>query len=338
MNLTAFSVAFAMSALVAVVSPATAQTPAHPLVGKVLDTRTGALVDITDRVLVRALFPCTGVTLLGEVHDNPEHHRMRGALAKAIVAGSRALPANCGRGAFVFEHIDADQQGGLDRFYEFDRTARRLATANDLFRFVEWDKSGWPSRALFKPLMQEVVRSRRPIVAGSPSKYWTRRVAKEGVAALPPERLRQLGLDQPLAAPLNDALLTELEASHCGLMPKTAFGNMAMAQRYKDAYMAEAARKAANAHGSAVMFAGNGHVRTDRGMGAELRRLAPDRTVISVTFVEVSSGKNDPQSYAPRDPAGNPATDYVAFALPAARTDPCEAMRAQFMGVPPRTP
>lgn len=311
----------------ALAPPVMAQTPVHPLVGKVLDTRTGVLVELTDRALVAALFPCNAITLLGEVHDNPEHHQMRGGLLKATASGSQALPANCRRGAFVFEHISADQQAGLEHFYHFDRSAARLATVNDLFRFIEWDKSGWPSQTIFMPLMQEVVRSRRPIVAGSPSKDPVRRIAREGLSALPSEQVRQLGLDQSLDADLNDALLTELEASHCGLMPKTAFRNMAAAQRYKDAYMAEAALKAANGHGSAVMFAGNGHVRTDRGVGAELRRMAPDRTVISVTFAEIIVDKTDPQTYGPRDPAGKPATDYVVFANPAERTDPCEAMR-----------
>ena len=38
------------------------------------------------------------------------------------------------------------------------------------------------------------------------------------------EELARLKLDQPLEPRLHDALLTELEESHCGMMPKTAFG------------------------------------------------------------------------------------------------------------------
>jgi len=44
---------------------------------------------------------------------------------------------------------------------------------------------------------------------------------------------------------------------------------------------------------------------------------------------ETEAGKTDPATYGPRDPATKPATDYVAFALPAKREDPCEQMRKQ---------
>jgi uncharacterized iron-regulated protein len=57
--------------------PAVAQVPAHPLTGKIFNTRTGALTDLSDPALVPALFPCEAITLLGEVHDNPAHHAAR---------------------------------------------------------------------------------------------------------------------------------------------------------------------------------------------------------------------------------------------------------------------
>ena len=110
-------------------------------------------------------------------------------------------------------------------------------------------------------------------------------------------------------------------------MPKTAFGNMAMAQRYRDANMADVALKAAEAKGNIVIFAGNGHVRSDRGIPWYIRQRAPNQKMISVAFVETEDGKTDPNTYGPRDPSGKPAADYVAFALPATREDPCEQMR-----------
>ena len=65
---------------------------------------------------------------------------------------------------------------------------------------------------------------------------------------------------------LDDALLTELEASHCGLMPKSAFGGMAVAQRFRDGNMASILADAAPGSGQVVLVAGNGHVRLDRGV------------------------------------------------------------------------
>lgn len=316
---------FLFACLIAVLAlPVAAETLTHPLAGKIVDTRTGAITELADPALIPKLFPCGAITLLGEVHDNGEHHRMRASLIRTFPPKTEA---GCQASAFVFEHISADQQAGLDQFDTFNRQARRLGTAGDLFRFVDWDKSGWPAARLFAPLIEQVVDSRRPILAGNPARELTRKVAKEGLGALAPTLTAGLVLDKPLAPDLQDDLLGELEASHCGLMPKTAFGNMAMAQRYRDAIMADVALKAAEAKGNIVIFAGNGHVRTDRGIPWYIRQRAPKQQVISVAFVETEDGKTDPATYGPRDPSGKPAVDYIAFALPAPREDPCEQMR-----------
>ncbi len=311
---------------------AISQSPlsAQALVGRVLDTRTGALIAVTDDALLQSLFPCGAITLLGEVHDNPRHHEMRANLVRAAASTDRLASADCSSGtilgAFVFEHINAGQQMVLDRYEQERRHPLSPVNSEELFRLLEWDQSGWPSRAIFRPLIEEVMRRRSPVHAGNPARDATRRVAKEGVAGLPPERARQLGLDRPMEPELYKALLAELEAGHCGLMPKSALTNMALVQRYRDAHMAEATVEAANAHGSSVLFAGNGHV---SGVAAELRRIAPGRVVVSVTLVEIEVGKADPQAFVPRDPAGKPASNFVIFTTAAERADPCIEMRRQ---------
>ena len=148
-----------------------------------------------------------------------------------------------------------------------------------------------------------------------------------GAAALPEDEQKRLRLEKPLPAKLNDALLDELEASHCGLMPKSAFGNMALAQRYRDAHQAAVLVKAAETHGNAVLLAGNGHVRNDRGVPYYLRQLAPDKKIVSVMLIEVEDGKTEPAAYLPRDPDGKPAVDYMLFTPRAERKDPCAEMR-----------
>ena len=176
------------------------------------------------------------------------------------------------------------------------------------------------------------ITAKLPILPGDPPREKVRAVAKGGTAALSADERQRLHLDQPLAAPLQDALLSELEASHCGLMPKTAFGNMAMAQRYRDAHLAEALAKAADTHGSAVLFAGNGHVRNDRGVPHYLRQMAPERRTVSVMLLEVEDGKTDPEAYVPRDALGKAAVDYIIFTPRAERNDPCREMRERFGG------
>lgn len=309
--------------------PVTAQTPPHPLAGKIFATRTGVLTDLSNPAVVGALFPCGAITLLGEVHDNKEHHRMRGDLVRGL-ANDGELSATCRLRSFIFEHISADQDQKLNSFYETWPNPDDPEVTQRLFSMLEWDKSGWPSRHMFVPLMSEIIRHGGAIVAGNPKRDVTRMIAREGLGTLDPPLVAGLGLDRPVPDAHRDGLLHELEASHCGLVPKGAFGNMAAAQRYRDAHIAEAALKAAAAIPGAVVFAGNGHVRTDRGVPYYIKQRAPHRMVIAVTFTEVEDGNTDPALYGPRDATGRPATDYVAFAAPAAREDPCEAMRKMF--------
>ena len=261
------------------------------------------------------------IVMLGEVHDNQEHHALRANLLNGRMIHRPS--------AVVFEQIRADQQPALDKFVDFNAHARRLGTAGDLLEFLDWDNSPWAKTADYRPLFEAVVNARLPIYPGDPAREVIRKVAKEGLeAALEAEERSRLVLDKPLGAAKDAASLADIEASHCGAIPKSAHPNMAAAQRYRDAYMADALLRAADAHGSAILIAGNGHVRTDRGVPWYIHQRAPERKVVSVMLVEVEEGQTDPESYVPRDPDGKPATDFIIFTPKADRTDPCLAMKA----------
>ncbi len=326
------------SCLLLVSLPAAAQTP-HPLVGKIFDTQTGFVTDLGDAAMIPKLFPCGTITLLGEVHDNADHHRMRGELVakQATSDQEQHLDWRLGcadDGAVVLEHVDTSFQDVLDNYTLCTPQHHNCGTAKDLLTALHWTKSGWGSEKIFAPMFDQILRTNRVLIAAGLTTDIVRNVARTGLAAVPPAHVLEFKLEHPLHPSLIDALLTELEEGHCGLMPKSAFGNMGIAQRYRDAFMADVAMKSAKAYGRAIIFAGNGHIRTDRGIPYYLKQRAPDRKVIAVAFVETEDGKSDPAAYSPRDPAGQPAADYVAFAAPAQRDDPCESMRAQFKAKP----
>jgi uncharacterized iron-regulated protein len=266
-----------------------------------------------------------GVILLGEVHDNPEHHKLRGALLSHLATRLKQRPP-----ALVFEHIRADQQSALDGVVEFDKSARRLATASDIFQAVDWSKSGWPDAQIFAPLYTAALRSKAALVAGDPARDKVKAVARQGMAALDTSEVTRLHLNTPLTPAAQDDLLTELEASHCGLMPKSAFGSMAVAQRYRDGHLAAQTSDAATEAGSAIIFAGNGHVRRDRGVPHYLGAMQPNRKVLAVALVEVEAGKIDLESYVLRDATGQPIYDAVIITPRATRDDPCDDMRKRF--------
>ncbi|HML29856.1 MAG TPA: ChaN family lipoprotein, partial [Hyphomicrobium sp.] len=127
--------------------------------------------------------------------------------------------------------------------------------------------------------------------------------------------------------PLDALAIEEIEDAHCGSLAKDALEGMAFAQRYRDAHLAGSVLKAVQQNGSAILIAGSGHARTDRAVPWYIRKLAPEKRVVSVIFVEIADDSTDAQSYVPRDPDGQPAADFVVFTQPAERGDSCEAMR-----------
>lgn len=263
--------------------------------------------------------------LIGEQHDNADHHAFQAVVASLFNAGLAT------KSAFVFEQLAAGQRQGVAAFEDLARTAPDQATLAAFKRHVDWEHSGWASYN-YDLLLQAVLDARLTIYAGDVLREAIRKVAKEGPAALDADERRRLGLDVPLGAALDDASLTEIEASHCGAMPKSAFAGMAFAQRYRDAHIADVVLTAAKERGVAVLFAGNEHVRTDRGVPWYIRQRAPDRNVISLAVIEVEEGKADPEAYVPRGPDGKPAADYVVFTPKAERGDPCAALRARKPG------
>ncbi len=310
----------------------------HPLVGTIL-RGTEPLLTAADacspsplaqlQQALTAHLAAGGILLLGEVHDNGAQHALRGHLLDAIAVdlARQGRPAP----AIVFEHIRTDQAVALEPSAAPASTpADARQAAQNLLTRLDWAKSGWPSADLFLPIFEAAMARALPILPGHPTRAEVRDVARRGLDALPKEAVTRLGLDVPVPEPLANALLDELETSHCGLMPRSAFGTMALAQRYRDAHLAASLTMAASRHGSAILFAGNGHVRTDRGVPRDLARVAPQRKILAVAFIEVEDGQVDPAGYVPRDPSGKPAADYVVLTPRTERADPCDAMRAQF--------
>ena len=147
----------------------------HSLIGTVLSLEPANL-DLQARL--RSAIQSGSIILAGEVHDNPHAHSLRAALMRDLADRQPLRPA------LVFEHIKSDQQIGLDLFYEFHAKARRLGHAQDLFRFLEWDRSGWPDKRLFEPLFSAAIFAGFPILPGDVPRERMRTIARGGLTAL----------------------------------------------------------------------------------------------------------------------------------------------------------
>ncbi|MFM1817085.1 MAG: hypothetical protein RLZ98_3780 [Pseudomonadota bacterium] len=287
----------------------------HPLVGMVWSAVNKKLVGVA---VLQASLGAADFVLLGEVHDNPDHHRLQ-AFAIRTIAVRRKLPV-------VMEMLSADQSDGLAQFYSGGEGASGAMNPDRLFDKVDWDKSGWPARDVYRPLVAEIIASGMQIHIGSDGRKSVRAIGRVGFDDLSVGRLKRLGLDAALSEDLLLALKRELISSHCGLVGKNAILAMATVQRYRDGYMAAALVRQGKKEG-AVLIAGNGHVRKDRGVPWYLDRIASDRTSVVVMVVEVEQDENDPGSYMPKSPDGEAVADYLVFTPRARRADPCEQMR-----------
>lgn len=277
----------------------------------------------------RFSLPNSDILVLGEIHDNWVHHALRARMVAAFAKARR------GRTAVVMEHIRSDKAEALAQHQaSIDRTKPEFwkAAAVGLGPALDWKKSGWPAWSDFQPIAEAAFKAGVPIYAGDVPRAKIRNVARKGMAALTKPERTELGLDKPLPTRFHDALLAQLEASHCGLMPKSAFGTMADAQRLRDAALAHEAVTVARKHGSAIILTGNGHARADRGAPSYIRVLAPDLKVVSIAFVEAPNAAvaSSPNDLIPRTPNGAPVVDGLVVTGRIERPDPCEKLRQRF--------
>jgi len=304
----------------------------HPLVGRIYaikgaankklaqPTRELGIDELIDRLSGERFL------LLGEIHDNPDHHKLQAFIISELVRRGR-------RPAIVMEQINADQRVLLQLFMSGKyKTAARLGPA------VNWAGSGWPAWENYQPIAQSALEAGLSIVAGDTSKNMNRKVGKQGFDALPAGEVEALGLQHPLGPKLDKALLSELVSSHCNMMPASSMGPMKRVQRYRDAHLARAMRQAGeeadknvdkNA-GGAVLIAGNGHVRTDRAVPWYLR--GDNTPSVTLMIVEAHKSAKTPLDLLPMTSDGKPTADFVWITPRAEREDPCESLRKRFKG------
>jgi hypothetical protein len=118
------------------------------------------------------------------------------------------------------------------------------------------------------------------------------------------------------------ALDRELIAGHCGQLAESMVPGMRAAQTVRDAAMTHALTSA-SAAGPAWLIAGNGHVRRDFAVPRLLRVTAPNRSVLSIGFLERTQSGDAP------DEAARAVYDLVVVTPRIARPDPCAGFQVR---------
>jgi uncharacterized iron-regulated protein len=279
----------------------------HPLAGRIWDVKAGRLVDsaAVTRRLVAARY-----VLLGEKHDNPDHHQIQAALLRALLASGR-------RPAVAFEMLTADQEPALARHLaSAPRDAAGVADA------VNWKRSGWPDFALYQPIVEAALEAGVPVVAANLGNATIRSVARGEPNAVPADLAARYALDRPLAPAAQARLTAEIRDAHCGHLPAARVESMVLAQRARDATLADSLVRA-DADGG-VLIAGVGHARADHGVPLYLALRAPGAPVVVVAPLEVREGATQPEDYAANFDGALPF-DFVWFTPRMDYKDPCAA-------------
>lgn len=269
----------------------------NPLNGRIF---TGATQnEVTNTELERALASAQ-IVLLGETHDNADHHLLQANLLERFAA---LHP----RSSVAFEMIDEAQAAELRTIQdeEPDEIARRLY----------WSESGWPDFALYRPIFAAAKRAHVTLLAASPSAERVR----ASMAGLSEAELELLKLKEPLPEAQLRAQADEIRESHCGHANDAMVTAMQRAQSFKDAFMAE---KLLEAGGPVLLIAGRGHVRKDRGVPVFVARRGA-KSSLSIAFIDVGRDQRELGDYDTR------AFDYVVFTPRVSDADPCEQFRKQ---------
>ncbi|SOB96036.1 ChaN family lipoprotein [Stappia indica] len=287
----------------------------HPLSGRVWSVAQSTFVLPAE---VETAVAAARFVLLGEIHDNPDHHALQARLLEAAGEGAR-------KPAVVLEMLPRDRQGDVDAYLVSGN-----GTAEGFGEALGWAESGWPDYAIYRPVIEVAVAQGLPVVAGDTPRGERRRIAAEGMAALGADEVAALRLSEPLGEAADAVMLDTLFDGHCGMMPREALTPLVAVQRLRDARLADAMISAGD--DGAVLIAGSGHVRKDVGAPRYLAWRAPDAEAVAVGFVEVREGESDPALYAGGTADVPPPYDYLWFTPRKDRGDPCEGLKERFGG------
>jgi uncharacterized iron-regulated protein len=226
-------------------------------VGAWIDPASGERRDDAPATLARR-----AVVLLGEAHESAEHHRWQLHTVAALLGHRTDL-------VLGFEMFPRRVQGVLDRWSngELDEAA--------FLRAVDWPEIWGMDAALYLPLFHFARMHRVPMLALNVDRATTRRVAAQGLAAIPVAEREGVGDPAPPSSAYRDRLFAVFKNHPLGgegaREDSEPFRRFVEAQAFADRAMAEAI---AGAPGRLVVgIIGQGHVEYRSGVAHQLAAL-----------------------------------------------------------------
>lgn len=259
----------------------------HPRVGKIVDLHSRAQVTVEHLINELADAP---LVLLGEKHDNPDHHALQLWLLQA-------LEARRPQGSVVMEMLTLDQQTTVS---QVQRQIQSGEQAEDLPQALNWH-SGWDWQQ-YAALVSHSLQQPYPLLAGN-----LNRDALMAIYRNPP----QLTGVESTRADVIEHLTEQIREGHCNKLPEAQLPAMLAVQQQRDRSMAKVLLEAPK---PTLLIAGAYHVRYDLGVPLHIHDLQNAEPLKQIVVIlaeadqEVDSGSADFIWYTP----AVVETDYCA--------------------------
>ena len=253
------------------------------------------------------------IVILGEVHDNLRQHQIHGELIIQIKQQRELANTQSGEKkpySVVVEHLAAGANPKLH-----DKVEDALSSAG--FNFKAW---AWPAHeSLFNAIALSGLELRGGNLLSSDEKQIYQTNGSNAPKNLKPviERATLNETDQ-------NKILKEIRDGHCGLFPENKLPQMVSVQRARDASLAYESVQ----FSPSILMVGNGHVWKDIGVPQVIRANYPNKSVVSILFLEDGGITNSNKLRAVAKKFADQA-DYVWFTSTTQRPDPCASLRSK---------
>ncbi|WP_095151443.1 ChaN family lipoprotein [Pseudomonas sp. Irchel s3b5] len=269
-------------------APIAPQGRDHTDFGVIRELTTGRTLTPQELVLRLAAAPRV---LVGEQHDNPDHHALQLWLL-------RELAAQRPQGSLLMEMLTPDQQAKVDAAQAATRAGQ---PPTDPFKALAWQKNwDW---SVYGALVTYALRQPYPLMSANLDRAQIMQIYKQR-----PVLQGAASTTQQVQA----TLLDDIRESHCGLLPEAQMPAMLAVQQQRDRRMAERLMAVPT---PALLLAGAFHVRKDLGVPLHLKDLGAGEGNAVLVLAEV--GKTVTADSA----------DYVWYTAAQPEQDHCAKLR-----------
>ncbi|MBL4821027.1 MAG: ChaN family lipoprotein [Gammaproteobacteria bacterium] len=279
----------------------------HPLVGKIWDSGTGSFIDESE---LKASISNSQYFLLGEKHDNPDHHRLQLDLLNTLLASGHL-------DSFSLEMIDSSADALLETIGR-----QNFGSLDELKNYLQWDDEGW-EWPYYGPLIMAALEAGVTVRSANISSQQVGEIYGQP-------------LDENIASVLQPAAIeqlnTEIDESHCGMLPASQFPSMVGIQQARDYQMAQSLTADLTNQSPGrirMLVAGNYHIRQDLSVPNYIMALDSSTSrerITALAIVEVNPESFDPDDYMQAFSNTRPF-NYIWFTPAISNEDYCASLQ-----------